>query len=198
MKNEIWKDIKGYEGFYQVSSLGRVRSLDRIVHFKDGKRSRHYNGQILKQKYHNGYPMVNLLKNKHIDTVYIHRLVIETFVPPLEGKSWCNHKNGVKSDNRVEKLEWCTPSENKIHADLNGLHKNNVSGMIAYSDTLKKKVVAIKNNKVIHTADCSRDMARYFLENNIFRDVSLQTVGRSIRNSASTGGQYKGYYFQYI
>ena len=97
MKNEIWKDIAGYEGWYQVSNMGRVRSLDRIVYFKDGYRSRTYKGQILKLKYHHGYQMVNLLKNKHIDTVYIHRLVIETFVPRVEGKTWCNHKNGIKS-----------------------------------------------------------------------------------------------------
>lgn len=198
MKNEIWKPIKDYEGWYEVSNMGRVRSLDRTVYFKDGKRSRTYKGQILRYKYHHGYQMVNLLRNKEINTVYIHRLVIETFLPTVEGKTWCNHKNGIKSDNRVENLEWCTSSENKIHADATGLHKNNVSGMLAYADTLKKKVVAIKNNKICYTADCSRDLARMLLENKEFENVKIDTVGRSIRKCANSGEQYKGFYFQFI
>lgn len=198
MKNEIWKPIKNYEGWYEVSNKGRVRSLDRTVYFKDGKGSRTYKGQILKYKYHHGYQMVNLLKNKEINTVYIHRLVLETFISPIDGKTWCNHKNGIKSDNRVENLEWCTPSENKIHADKIGLHKNNVSGMIAYADTLKKKVAAIKKNKICYIADCSRDLAKILLENNEVKDVRIETVGRAIRRCANSGEQYKGFYFQFI
>lgn len=198
MKNEIWKSIIGYEGWYEVSTMGRVRSLDRTVYFKDGKRSRDYKGKILKYKYHNGYQMVNLLKNKEINTVYIHRLVIETFMPKVEGKEWANHKNGIKSDNRVENLEWCTPSENNKHALENGLRKDNVSGLIAYSDTLKKKVVAIKNNKILYSTDCSKDMAVLLLEKGVFSNVSISTVGRSVRRSAKEGCVYKGFYFQYI
>lgn len=200
MKNEIWKDIAGYEGWYQVSNMGRVRSLDRTVYFnsKSGKGSRFYKGQILKHKYHHGYQMVNLLKNKHLEVLYIHRLVIETFVPRVEGKTWCNHKNGIKSDNRAENLEWCTPSENKVHADKNGLHTNNVSGMLAYADTLKKKVVAIKNNKIIYSAECSRDMAKFLLENEIVKDVKIETLGRGIRKSAAEGNSYHGFNFQYV
>lgn len=198
MKNEIWKDIVGYEGWYQVSNMGRVRSVDRTVYFKSGKGSRFYKGQILKLKYHNGYQMVNLLKNKELFVACVHRLVLETFVPQVEGKTWCNHKNGIKSDNRVENLEWCTPSENKVHADEMGLHTNNVSGMLAYADTLKKKVVAIQNNKICFVADCSRDMAMLLLERGIVADVKIETLGRAIRKSAAEGNRYKGFYFQYI
>lgn len=198
MKNEIWKFIDGYEGWYEISNMGRVRSLDRTVYFRDGKRSRDYKGKILKCKYHHGYQMVNLLKNKEINTVYVHRLVIETFIPKEDGKEWTNHKNGIKSDNRVENLEWCTPSENNNHAVEMGLRKDNVSGLIAYTDTLKKKVVALKNNKVYFTADCSRDMALILLEQGVWSNVKIETAGRSIRKSASENIPYKGYYFQYI
>ena len=198
MKNEIWKDIAGYEGWYQVSNMGRVRSVDRTVYFKDGRRSRFYKGKILKLKYHNGYQMVNLLKNKELFVACVHRLVLETFVPPVEGKTWCNHKNGIKSDNRAENLEWCTPSENNQHATEMGLRHNNVSGMLAYADTLKKKVVAIQNNKICFVADCSRDMAMLLLERGIVADVKIETLGRAIRKSAAEGNRYKGFYFQYI
>lgn len=198
VRNEIWKDIKGYEGWYQVSNQGRVRSLDRTVYFKDGKRSRTYKGKILRYKYHHGYQMVNLLRNKEINTGYVHKLVINAFIPKVKGKTWTNHKNGIKSDNRAENLEWCTPSENNIHAKKMGLRKDNVQGLIAYTDTLKKQVVALKDNKVIKISDCSRDMAEWFISIGIFKNVSISTAGRSIRRSASEGVSYKGYYFQYI
>lgn len=191
VRNEIWKDIKGYEGWYQVSNQGRVRSLDRTVYFKDGKRSRTYKGKILKYKYHHGYQMVNLLKNKEINTVYVHKLVINAFIPKVEGKTWTNHKNGIKSDNRVENLEWCTPSEEEKD-------KNNVSDLVTYLDSTKKRVVALKDNKVIKISDCSRDMAEWFISTGIFKNVSISTAGRSIRRSASEGVSYKRYYFQYI
>lgn len=195
---EVWKPIKDYEGWYEVSDMGRVRSLDRTVYFKDNKRSRDYKGKILKQKYHYGYPMVNLLRNKEVAVLYVHRLVAETFLNKIENKDWVNHKNGIKSDNRVENLEWCTPSENSIHAKELGLHKDNVSGLIAYSDTLKKKVVAIQNNQIKYTAECSKDMALLLLSEGVLENVNIKTVGRSIRKSASEGTQYKGFFFQYI
>lgn len=79
MPNEYWVPIEGYEGWYEVSDQGRVRSVDRVVTFKNGKGSRFYKGQILKFRYHNGYAMVNLNKNKKMREHYVHRLVIENF-----------------------------------------------------------------------------------------------------------------------
>ena len=100
---EIWKDVPGYEGHYQVSNLGRVKS------FKRGKERMLKPGLGSK-----GYYLVVLWKGGEVKTHTIHRLVIRAFWG--ESKLDVNHKNGVKTDNRLENLEYCTKSENIQHA----------------------------------------------------------------------------------
>jgi len=110
LPNEIWKPIKGYEGLYEISSLGRVKSFKRIK------------TRILKLCNSNGYLSVSLIdKNKVYKTFKIHRLVAINFIDNPENKEQVNHKNGIKSDNNLHNLEWCTPSENQIHANKTGL-----------------------------------------------------------------------------
>lgn len=97
---EIWKDIKGYEGLYQVSNLGRVKSLFRY-------------SKILKNKIgNNGYCTVCLYGNKKPCFKLVHRLVAEAFIPNPDGKPCVDHINTVRDDNRVENLRWCTTREN--------------------------------------------------------------------------------------
>ena len=120
---EIWKDIKGYEGLYQVSNLGRVRSMDRTV--STGKGIRTHRGKILKLHLdgkHNYY-QVCLSKNNIVYTKQVHRLVAETFISRLDDTTQINHKDGNKKNNYVDNLEWCTQSENQIHALNFGLRK---------------------------------------------------------------------------
>lgn len=102
-----WRDIKGYEGHYQVSDTGLVRSVDRIVVYKDG-RKRIFNGKIIRLKYdHNGYPRVCLSKNNKGIEYYTHRLVAEAFIPNPLKLPQVNHKDEKPSNSNVDNLEWC-------------------------------------------------------------------------------------------
>ena len=121
---EIWKAVKGYEDLYEVSTFGRVRSLGKIF-YKDNHGTickTTYQPQIIAQRYHTaGYLIVNLNNYKNQKTMRVHRLVAEAFIPNPENKPFINHKNGIKDDNRLENLEWSTPSENNQHAYDTGL-----------------------------------------------------------------------------
>lgn len=110
MSKEIWKDIEGYEGLYQVSNLGRVKSNLR-------------KGRILKPSTtHDGYYNLTLSKNGQLKTYRVHRLVCSAFISNPLNKSEVNHIDGNKKNNSIENLEWCTRSENAKHAHKTGLN----------------------------------------------------------------------------
>lgn len=114
---EIWKDVVGYERYYQVSNLGNVRSCERTVMF--GLRKRTVKSVILvKNTAGSNYDHVKLSKNNVIKRHYIHRMVAESFIENPENKTEVNHKNAEKRDNRVCNLEWVTPRENVEHYNL--------------------------------------------------------------------------------
>ena len=115
MEQEIWKDIKGYEGAYQVSNLGRVRSLTRKVKTFNGVRTS--KGQLLKPlKTNTGYYRVDLKQNQKDKYMSIHRLVAEAFIPNPNNYPIINHKDNNPQNNCVENLEWCTQSYNVKYA----------------------------------------------------------------------------------
>lgn len=122
----IWKAIQGYEGYYEVSDTGLVRSLDRVV--PDTKSGlKHLKGKIMKQTESigrtrdSGYYVVNLRKNHTTNVTPVHRIVAETFIENSQGLPTVNHIDGDKHNNHVTNLEWVSYSENNIHALKNGL-----------------------------------------------------------------------------
>lgn len=114
---EEWRDVSGYEGLYKVSNFGRIKSLYR-------QESNTHNGilKFRKEKIrltlnsHNGYKRISLFKNLKSKNYPLHRLVAIAFIDNPENKSFINHKDGIKTNNFVNNLEWCTISENQIHA----------------------------------------------------------------------------------
>lgn len=106
---EIWKPVKGFEGYYEVSNLGRVRSIDRVVVDNVRNCERLLKGKILIQRDNsNGYKGVMFCKEHKLYNKYVHRLVAEAFIPNQDDLPQVNHKDEDKSNNRVDNLEWCT------------------------------------------------------------------------------------------
>lgn len=109
---ELWKDVKGYEGLYQVSNLGRIKSF-------------HKEDEIIMKCFlsKNGYVRVCLTKFGVGSKKLVHRLVAQAFIPNPNNLPQVNHKDGNKQNNKVDNLEWCTPSENMLHSYKNNLEK---------------------------------------------------------------------------
>jgi len=109
--NEIWKDIPGYEGYYQVSNIGRVKSLSRKVYNREGY---HISKERILKQHSNkgGYRRTRLLKNGIFKTLFVHRLVALAFIPNPNKYPDINHKDENPSNNCVENLEWCTEKYN--------------------------------------------------------------------------------------
>jgi hypothetical protein len=116
LKNEIWKYIIGYEGYYMVSNMGRVKSLDRVVFLPTMSIYRNVKGKILSFGERCGYFYIGLHNNKKVEVRKIHRLVAETFLKKeVDSHNIVNHINKNIKDNRAENLEWCNQRENSTH-----------------------------------------------------------------------------------
>lgn len=153
--NEIWRDIAGYEGRYQVSNKGNVKSL----HYRG-----HYGEKIMKPvKHHSGYLIIQLgRKPRKIHLV--HQLVAKAFIPPVEGKKLVNHIDGNKRNNCVENLEWVTYKENTEHAIRIGLQNpHNKPKRFGKGHYLSKPVLQYDlNGRFIKKWDCQSDVTRAF------------------------------------
>ena len=120
-----WSDVSGYEGYYQVSTEGNIRSLDRIVPLKSRSGNmtcKTYHGRSLATQLNNkGYVLVHLYKNDKRKCHTVHRVVASAFLPNPLDLPEVNHKDGVKGNNSVSNLEWSTVSANRKHAYDSGL-----------------------------------------------------------------------------
>lgn len=187
MKKEIWKSINGD---YEVSNLGRVKSMDRLVKHPTGSLKK-WRGRILKiQKTPAGYCYVNLYNNKNLHL--IHRLVATAFIPNPENKPCVNHLNGKRNDNKLENLEWCTYSENEKYSYSHLGKKPNKTGLGKFG----LKNPSSKPVALIETTD---KIVKIF-ENATFAEKHIPKVVRN-KVHAVCRGLYKthlGMKFKYI
>ena len=184
---EIWVDINGYAGIYQVSTYGRVRSLERID----------CRGQKRKEKLikpyrggSKGYKAVCLSMNGAVKSVRIHRLVAEHFIERDLGRVYVNHKNGDKSDNRAENLEWVTIAENNLHSfrHLNRNASGGGKGKFGAECHRSKPIVATSIScGMVRNFVSAREASKHF-------GVSVATVSRSCNGK---GPSISGYSMRY-
>src|SRR5574344_917934 len=139
---EEWRDVVGYEGYYQVSNLGRVKSIERKIclETRNVRCSKTISSRILKQaEYRNGYLKVVLSKNGIHENKLVHRLVMESFKKDRNLSYQVNHKDENKKNNNIDNLEWCTNSYN-----INYGNRNKITG-----EKNSKKILQFKNGEFI-------------------------------------------------
>ena len=169
---EIWKPINDYEGYYEASNKGHIRSVERLVNCKNGKRLSP--ATILKPSLGQwGYEQVTLRKEGSKKTVRVNRIIARTFIPNPNNLPQVNHIDGNKTNNNVENLEWCDASHNMKHC-----FNNHMSDW-----TTKIKIV--ETGEVFNSkAECARKIKGY---------VSL--IDACLRGERKT---HKGYHFEII
>jgi len=188
-KSEIWKDVIGYEGLYQVSNLGNVKSLDREV--TPNNRVPYWRkGKMCKQSKSNlGYMIVGFTVNNVKVNKYVHRLVAEIFIDNINDYPQVNHIDCNKTNNKANNLEWCTNSQNHIHAVKNGLNKLHLH-RVAYSGEengrallTKEQVLEIKQKyipykysakKLSKEYNVSESCITHILNNTSWKEISTK------------------------
>jgi hypothetical protein len=193
---EVWKDVVGFEGAYQVSNIGRVRSIDRYItskHSSGTEYTRLLKGKILtpeKPRFDDPYILYYLKKDGKRHFGKAHRLVAFAFIPKIEGKNFVNHKDCNPQNNNVDNLEWVTHRENVQHAYDNG--RINVAKAVKAS---------LENRYKLNRAVLQYDMNGLFIKKHNSLKEAAHEVGTDISSiSKVCKGKYnhaKNYKFTY-
>lgn len=183
---EVWKDIKDYEGLYQVSNTGKVRKLRFINNIVNKEKI----FELSKKHNNHNYCIVVLYKNGKNKTRLLHRIVAETFIENPNNYREVNHKDGNKDNNFIDNLEWCTSSQNKIHAYKMGLKKPSSLGLFGGNNPKAKSVNMIdkETNKIIKRFN-SLIEARDF--------INVSSSGGIVNCCKGKLKTYKGYKWEY-
>lgn len=186
LEGEIWSPIDGYEFSYEISNMGRVKSLGKYVQHGKNKLTFHPSFIRKIQKCSNGYLFIILCKESKTKMKLVHRLVAKAFIPNPENKPQVNHKEGNKKDNRATELEWATKSEDNIHRyrylKIPPVRNKGISG----NDNNRSKKVLCTNNNI--TYESAGDAARKL-------NTHQSNISRICRNEST---HYKGLNFKYI
>ena len=189
---EVWKDIEGYEGMYQVSNTGKVKSLNYKLKKIEKELKLHGDRK--------GYLTTSLCKNGKMKTIKVHRAVAIAFIPNPDNKPEVNHKDGDKTNNCVSNLEWATSHENNTHAFKTGLK----SGDVEHGKWLAKNYGAnvlresvMKRRKPVIATRIETGEELYF-ESAMDAEKHLE-VAHSYISLVCRGKKYssKGYTFRY-
>lgn len=193
---EVWKDIPGYEGYYQVSSLGRVKRLPR--HKATDKRKTHNNIRNPRVA-DNGYLRVNLSKDNVTKWYSIHRLVAITFIPNPNNLPIINHKDENKQNNRVENIEWCTYSYNNNYGTA--IERQRKTRAANPNDKRIRKMVGEKNSKAICQYSLNGELIAIYkslTEASAITGVHITTIVRQCKGrSGNTNRTLRTYRFEY-
>ena len=172
----IWKDIKGFEGLYQVSDEGKFRSLDCIRTMKNGVERQYYGKELSPTLASDDYLVVHLTDKKGVRKAYkVHRIIAETFIPNPLNLPIINHKNENKRDNRISNLEWCSIRYNLRYGTTQRRRAQKIGFRVRQFDA---------NGKYLRTYVTMRAAARV-----------LKLPMSGIYQSVTTGKPYKGFLF---
>ena len=197
---EVWKDIKGYEGLYQVSNLGRIKSLEREVW--NGYKVFLKSEKILKPKSNSkdGYLRIALSKNGKVKDKLIHRLVAEEFIPNPNNLPQVNHKDENKNNNYVTNLEWCDSKYNANYGTRNERSTNNKPSMKGSNNPMygRKGEYASNSRKIVQLELDGSLVRKWNCISDVVRELGFNcgSISRCCRGKLKKHKGYKWMYYE--